>query len=144
MPFSAWRAAGCTPLAACVLLAACRLPRAACCALSAAGCMLLAVLPRAAIVDDMLHAAPASCFSYVCCMLHAVCSLVCAACRLPLAACRLRKMGAKLWCRTRHACPEQHSRWQLHMHPIVFWWLPPTPIPAPWAHCVSEGQLRLQ
>ena len=106
------------------LLRACCWLHAVCCASTCCNC------GRHATCCSLFLA---SCFSYVCCMLHAVCSLVCAACRLPLAACRLRKMGAKLWCRTRHACPEQHSRWQLHMHPIVFWWLPPTPIPAPWA-----------
>jgi len=34
------------------------MPLAACCALRDAGCMPIAVLPRAAIVDDMLHTAP--------------------------------------------------------------------------------------
>ena len=54
--------------------------------------MLLAVLPRAAIVDDMLHAAPcfllpASRMYAACCMLFAVSCVLLAACRLPLAAC---------------------------------------------------------
>ena len=78
------------------------LPRAAvCCTLCTAGCMPLAVLPRAAIVDDMLHAAPcfllpASRMYAACCMLFAVSCVLLAACCLPLAACRLPLAACRL------------------------------------------------
>ena len=80
------------------------LPSVACCALRAAGCMPLAVLPRAAIVDDMLHTAPcfllpASCMYAACCMLFAVSCVLPAACRLPLAACRLPPAQNPLQCK---------------------------------------------